>query len=570
MTRGDEEQPAVESHRWPLRTVPADRRAHYLEQGWWTDDTLGGLVDRSLAAAPRSTIDIWSETRPWHGTYADAHDEARRLAGALRAAGVEPGAVVAFQLPNWREAVVSFYGLAIGGYVLVPIVHIYGPKEVRFILRESGARAYLSADRFGHGDYLDIIDGAPPGTLPDLALHVVVATDPDGDARAPATATEAVRRIGWDVVDAAAPIDSVAAADPDDVCVLAYTSGTTSDPKGVMHTHRTLLAELLHMRPMVSGAPPNLMGSPVTHATGMLGAVLGPMEIGRNIHLIDRWDPSRALDIMLEASIGAGTGASVFLASIIDHPRFTVEHARRVPRVGLGGAPVPIALAERAAAHGIAIIRAYGSTEHPSITSSTFDDPARLRHATDGRPLLGVEIRLVDADGKDVAPGEPGEIWSRGPDLCVGYTDPVLTVDAFDADGWYHTGDMGVLDDDGFLTITDRLKDVIIRGGENLSAAEIEEAIVTMAPVAEIAVVAAPDARLGEHACAIVRLVPGVEGLTLADVTAHLEHSGIARQKWPEELRVVADFPRTASGKIRKVDLRRALRAPHDDAEVRA
>ncbi len=440
--------------------------------------------------------------------------------------------------------------------MLVPIVHIYGPKEVRFILRESGARAYLSAERFGHVDYLDIVDGAAPSELPELALHVVVGADAVTEARAPT-----VRRVGWDAVDRAAPLDTVSARDADDVCVLAYTSGTTSDPKGVLHTHRTLLAELLHMRPMVAGAEPNLMGSPVTHATGMLGAVLGPMEIGRDIHLIDRWDPSRALDIMLEANIGAGTGASVFLASLLDHPDFTPEHARRVPRVGLGGAPVPVALAERGAAHGITIIRAYGSTEHPSTTSSDFDDPPAQRHATDGRALLGVELRLVDENGEDVAPGAPGEIWSRGPDLCVGYTDPALTAAAFDDDGWYHTGDMGVLDGDGFLTITDRLKDIIIRGGENLSAAEIEEAVVTMPEVAEVAVVAAPDARLGEHACAIVRLAPGVATLELTAVTRHLEQSGIARQKWPEELRVVADFARTASGKVRKVELRRQLRA---------
>jgi acyl-CoA synthetase (AMP-forming)/AMP-acid ligase II len=349
------------------------------------------------------------------------------------------------------------------------------------------------------------------------------------------------------------------------VCVLAYTSGTTSDPKGVMHTHRTLLAELLHMRPMVAGAPPNLMGSPVTHATGMLGAVLGPMELGRDIHLIDRWDPTRALDIMLEADIGAGTGASVFLASLLDHPDFTPEHARRVPRVGLGGAPVPEALAERAAQHGITIIRAYGSTEHPSVTSSSFDDPAEKRHRTDGRALLGVEVRLLDEDGAPVRVGEPGEIWSRGPDLCVGYTDPALN-ESFDADGWYRTGDMGVLDADGFLTITDRLKDVIIRGGENLSAAEIEEAIATLPQIAEVAVVAAPDARLGEHACAVVRLAPGVASIELPDIRERLASIGLARQKWPEELRVVSDFPRTASGKIRKVDLRRELRTPTGDA----
>ncbi len=538
---------------WPVREVPAALRARYLAERWWTDDTLGALVDRSLQGAPGSTVNIWSESRPWRGTYAQVRADALRLAGALAEAGVEPGDVVAFQLPNWREAVVAFYGLAMGGYVLVPIVHIYGHKEVRFILRESAARAYISADAYGHVDYCDIVDGAAAEELPDLELHVVVGSC----AGEPRTG---VQRVAWDALaqtDAAEPASGV---NPDDVCVLAYTSGTTSDPKGVMHTHRTLLAELLHMRPMVAAAPPNLMGSPVTHATGMLGAVLSPMEIGRDIHLIDRWDATRALEIMLEADIGAGTGAAVFLASVLDHPGFTAEHARRIPRIGLGGAPVPPALGARAAAHGIAIIRAYGSTEHPSITSSTFDDPAEKRHGTDGRPLTGVEIRLVDADATPVAPGEAGEIWSRGPDLCLGYTDPALSADAFDDDGWYRTGDMGVLDPDGFLTITDRLKDVIIRGGENISAAEIEEALAALPQIAEVAAVAAPDARLGEHVCAVVRLAPGVASIDLAEITARLEQVGVARQKWPEELRVVSDFPRTAAGKIRKVDLRQQLR----------
>jgi acyl-CoA synthetase len=551
--------------RWPVRDVPVGLRERYLAEGWWTDDTLGALVDRSLRAAPAATVNIWSASRPWHGTYAELHAEARRLVAVLAGAGLEPGDAVAFQLPNWREALVAFYGLALGGFVLVPIVHIYGPKEVRFILNQSRARAYISADRYAHVDYLDIVDGAGGDELPELQLHVVVG-EPGSSPH------ERVQRTGWDVVDAADPdaVDPDAAdpdaADPDGVCVLAYTSGTTSDPKGVMHSHRTLLAELMHMRGWITPGAPNLMGSPVTHATGMLGAVLAPMEMGEDIHLIDRWDPARVLAIMLDADVGAGTGASVFLASLLDQPAFTAEHARRIRRVGLGGAPVPRALGERAASHGIAIVRAYGSTEHPSVTGSSFDDPADKRHGTDGEPLIGVEIQLVGDDGAPVPPGEPGEIWSRGPDLCMGYTDAALGADAFgeDAsgdDGWFRSGDMGVLDADGFLTITDRLKDVIIRGGENISAAEVEAAIAVLPQVSEVAVVAAPDARLGEHVCAMVRVAPGAGSIELRDITDALERIGLARQKWPEELRIVDDFPRTASGKVRKVDLRRQLRA---------
>ena len=173
-------------------------RERYLAEGWWTDETLGALVDRRLRAAPDADgATSGRRPRPWHGTYAEIHADALRLVTALADAGLEPGDVVAFQLPNWREAVVAFYGLAMGGYVLVPIVHIYGPKEVRFILGQSGARAYISADRYGHVDYLDIVDGAAPDELPDLELHVVVGR-PSAPRRRPR-----VRRVGWDVVDAA-------------------------------------------------------------------------------------------------------------------------------------------------------------------------------------------------------------------------------------------------------------------------------------------------------------------------------------------------------------------------------
>ncbi len=544
----------AKDERWPRRQVPAALRERYLAEGWWSDETLGALVDRCLCAAPDAGVHIWSESRPWHGTYAEIRADALRLVTVLAESGLEPGDVVAFQLPNWREAVVAFYGLAMGGYVLVPIVHIYGHKEVRFILGQSRARAYISADRYGHVDYLDVVDGAAPDELADLELHLVV-----GSAEGPPHSR--VRRVPWDVVDAAAPAAAIGTADCDDVCVLAYTSGTTSDPKGVMHSHRTLVAELWHMRLWITPGSATLMGSPVAHATGMLGAVLAPMDIGEDIHLIDRWDAARVLQIMLDADVGAGTGASIFLASLLDHPAFSPEHARRMRRVGLGGAPVPIALAERAASHGISIVRAYGSTEHPSVTGCSFDDPADKRHATDGAPMRGVEIRLLGDDGAPAASGEAGEIWSRGPDLCVGYADPALTGEMFDGDGWYRSGDMGVLDAAGFLTITDRVKDVIIRGGENISAAEIEESIGMLPQVAEVAVVAVPDERLGEHACAVMRLVPGVESVDLSVITAELERIGLARQKWPEELRTVEDFPRTASGKVRKVDLRRQLRA---------
>jgi acyl-CoA synthetase len=549
--------PLRRGRRWPVRRVPPELERAYVDGGWWTDETLGAMVARQLAAHATSKVAIWSRSRGWQGSYADIDDDARRLAGLLRDLGVQPGEAVAFQLPNWREAVVSFAALALGGYVLVPIVHIYGRKEVGFILEQSGAAAYISPPSYGHVDYGAIVDTAAPASL---RLHVVV-----GDAEVSPSRAGPVR-IRWEACAEQRPMVDLPRVEPDAIAVLAYTSGTTSDPKGVIHDHRTLLSELRHMADYLTPDKPNLMGSPVTHATGMIGAVLGPLATGQEIHLIDRWDPAHALEAMLTAGIGGGTGAPVFLASLLDHPGFTADHAALMGRVGLGGAPVPAVLGERAAAHGIAIIRAYGSTEHPSTTGCRFDDPADRRHRTDGRALPGVELRLVDEDGADVPAGTPGEILSRGPDLCLGYTDPALTAAAFDDDGWYRSGDIGVLDEDGYLTITDRVKDIIIRGGENVSAAEVEQALQTLPGLAEIAVVAARDDRLGEHACAIVRMLPGCEPVTLTHLTAQLSRVGLARQKWPEELRIVDDFPRTASGKVRKVDLRAWLRSERGDS----
>lgn len=540
--------------RWARRPIPPSLERRYVDAGWWTDATLGGMVARSIAAKPAQKISTWSRTREWHGTYGDVEREARQLVALLRANDVHPGEVVAFQLPNWREAITSFVGLAMGGYVLVPIVHIYGRRELSFILAESGAAAYLSPAAYGHVNYAEIVDQTSP---PALRLHVIA-----GEGETPPS--PGVRRIAWSELETLEPAEDLPAVDAREAAVLAYTSGTTSDPKGVIHDHRTLLSELRHMAGMMRPGSPSLMGSPVTHATGMLGAVLGPLDIGNEIHLIDRWDPGHALEVMLKAGIGGGTGASVFLASLLDHPDFTAAHAANMERIGLGGAPVPPALGERAATHGITIIRAYGSTEHPSTTCGGFEDSAHVRHRTDGRGLEHVELRLVDDDGRDVGVGTPGEILSRGPDLCVGYTDPELNR-AFDEDGWFRTGDVGVLDANGCLTITDRVKDIIIRGGENVSAAEVEGALQTMPGIAEVAVVAVPDERLGEQACAVIRLAPGAEDVDLGRMRAHLETSGLARQKWPESLRIVSDFPRTAAGKIRKVDLRARLRSEAEE-----
>jgi acyl-CoA synthetase len=533
---------------WPLRHTHPELAGRYRAEGWWTDDTLGGIVATAFSAHPDLRVRIWSDTRPAETDLGVVADQARALAGGLLARGIGPGDVVAFQLPNWLEAAVTFYAVALTGATLVPIVHFYGPHEVGYVLAESQARALVTTDRFGHLDYLAALEELRP-TLPALETVAIV-----GEAPVPSDAVAFADLFG-DAVTGPRPVD------PDAPAVVGYTSGTTASPKGVVHSHRTLTAELRQVATMgATGRRPTLNGAPVGHAIGMQAGLLLPLTVGLGVYLTDVWDPARVLAGMLEEGVTSGAGSTFFLQSLLDDPGCTDEHRALITRVGLGGAPVPAAFVDRARDLGISIVRSYGSTEHPSTTGSTHDDAYEVRGYTDGRPLGGVEVRLVDESGRDVPVGTPGEILSRGPDLFAGYTDPTLTATAVDADGWYATGDVGVLDEHGALTITDRIKDIIIRGGENISAVEVEEQVARIPGVAEVAVVAAPDERLGEHACAFVRVLPDATPPDLDALRVHLEQAGLARQKWPEELRVVDALPRTPSGKVKKFELRQSLR----------
>jgi acyl-CoA synthetase len=448
------------------------------------------------------------------------------------------------------EAAVTFYAATLLGTVLVPIVHFYGSKEVGYILRQSRARALVTASSFGHVDYLANLDGLRP-TLPDLELVAVVG-DPVPANCVPFAA----------LAESGSPLEGPQPVDPSTPAAVAYTSGTTADPKGVIHLHRTLVGEMRQLssvQPSTGGG--HVYGAPVAHAIGMLGGLLLPLVRGQAIDLTDVWDPERVLAIMAEYELSGGSGATYFLTSLLDHPSFSDVHLKLMSHVGLGGSSIPAAVAERVTAMGISLVRMYGSTEHPSTTGASHEDPQAKRLYTDGYPLPGVELRLVDEEDRDVAIGEPGEILSRGPDCFAGYTDPALTAQAFDPDGWYRSEDVGMLDADGYLTITDRKKDIIIRGGENVSALEVEQLLARMPGVAEVAVVAAPDPRLGEHACAFFRMSPGTSGPSLDTVRQSLDAAGLARQKWPEELRTIEEFPRTPSGKIQKYVLRQQLRS---------
>ena len=413
------------------REIEAERARRYVREGFWDDRSLGAILADGLRDAAALPFTVRSERNPYRGTLGDVDALARKVAAGMRARGVKPGDAIAFQLPNWLEAAATFYAIAYLGAVVVPIVHFYGPKEVSYILSRTRVKALVTADHFGAQDFLANLETMRPD-LPDLEWVAVVGGEP-GPGNLPFSALVADEPVG--------AIDPV---DPSAPALVAYTSGTTSDPKGVVHAHRTIGAEIRQLSGIQPAAdaglpssPPSITGAPVGHGIGMLAALLIPVYRRSPIHLIDVWDPGRVLQAMLEEGCCAGQGATVFLTSLLDHPDFDpARHIPLMPVVGLGGAAVPAAVGERAERLGIITTRSFGSTEHPSITGCSVESPRDKRLHTDGAPLPGVELRLVDDDGHDVALGEPGEIWSRGPDCFVGYTDPEVTKSAFSPGGW--------------------------------------------------------------------------------------------------------------------------------------
>ncbi|BDE00017.1 AMP-dependent synthetase/ligase [Mycolicibacterium fortuitum subsp. fortuitum DSM 46621 = ATCC 6841 = JCM 6387] len=510
-----------------VRDIPVELTKRYVEEGWWRPETLGQMLADGLAASPDAGFYVHSATRPYQGTFREVEHTARRLAAGLRDRGVGPGDVVALQLPNWMEAAVAFWASAFLGAVTVPIVHFYGRKELGHIMATAKPKVFLTTEQFGRMKF-----------EPDLCAEVPIVG--------------LVGQSSFTELLAEEPMSGTLTADPAAPALIAFTSGTTREPKGVIHSHQTLGFET---RQLLENYPPNrgrqLTATPVGHFIGMLGAFLIPVLEGAPIDLCDVWDPGKVLELIERDELSIGGGPPYFVTSLMDHPQFNERHLARFTTVGLGGSTVPATVTRRLAELGLFVFRSYGSTEHPSITGSGAGAPEAKRLYTDGNVRPGVEIRL----------GPDGEIFSRGPDLCLGYTDDALTAKHFDSDGWYRTGDIGVLDEDGYLTITDRTADLIIRGGENISALEVEEVLLGLPDVIEAIVVAAPDARLGERVAAVLRVRDGGTMPTLDQVRSHFESSGVARQKWPEELHLAEDFPRTASGKVQKFVIRQEIAA---------
>jgi len=433
-------------------------------------------------------------------TYAELDSRVDALAAELQRRGVEPGDVVSSQLPNGIASMLLCFAAGRVGAIHNPIIPIYREREVGFI------RAQVEPALF-------VVEGDPV-----LTISVGLTPSPV-------------------VVELDAPR------------FLLYTSGSSADPKGVLHSDRTLLAEC-EAQSAFHGLRPDevfVMPSPVAHVSGLLYGILLPVLLGATSVLMPAWDAGRFLELV-EAEGGTFCGgATPFLQGVVDHPeleRFDVSSLRLFP---CGGADVPPDLIRRAIARlGVRSGRGYGSTEFPSISSSAGPhEPDEKRAQTDGRPIGDNEVRIRD-----------GEIQARGPELFLGYRDPALDVDAFTTDGWFRTGDLGLLDHDGYLTVTGRLKDIVIRHGEKISAREIEDLLAEHPKVDVVSVVALRDDLTGERMCAFVVPRVGAEPPTLVELCAFLVEQQLSRRKLPEQLEVVGSLPMTASGKVNKHELR--------------
>ena len=510
--------------------------------GEWGTVALGELFRRTCAARPDEEALVDGACRL---TFADWERRSAAAARGLLDLGVRPGDVVAYQLPNWWEAAVLFVAAARIGAVVNPVLPIFRERELAFILRQSGATALAIPGEFRGCDHPALVaavrDQAP-------ALRAVLVAR----AAAPSGTTALDDLLATPGPPPAAPVDA------DALLMLMYTSGTTADPKGVLHSHNTLLAEVRSLARMHALTPADrtLMPSPLTHISGVIHAILTPAVLGTSAVLMERWDPDAALATIAAERVTYMVGAPTFLQDLTDRAERAGLRPPALRLFSCGGAAVPPDLIRRArAALGCVAKRVYGSTEFPTITTTGAADAETMGADTEGRVIAPAELRIVDADGRALPAGAEGEVQARGPECCLGYADAALSADAFTADGWFRTGDLGTVDATGYLRITGRIKEIVIRKGEKFSLREIEEAIARHPAVAEAAVVALPDPRSGERACAVVVPRSGAT-LTLAELSTFLVAAGLARQKLPEQLELVAALPRTDSGKVHRAALR--------------
>ena len=484
-------------------------------------------------------------------TAAALRDQAEDFAAHLVGEGIEPGSVVAWQLPSSIEAIVVLAGLARVGAVQVPLVPIYRRREVSFVAAQTGATLLIVPSEFRGFDHAGLAREVAAGRR-DLDVMVL---DRGGLPHRSAAAVAALPEPGHD--DQAARW-------------VFYTSGTVADPKGARHSDATLIAAAAGYAARLGFTASDRSGVtfPLSHVGGPT-SLATTLLTGMTMVLAEVFDPERTPEQLADAGVTLVSGPGIVHQAFVDAQR---RHGadRAFPRLRAflgGGAPKPPGLSAALRDEvGAPLLSGYGATESPLATFCVPDDDVDVLDHTEGRPIDGVHVRVVDADDRLLGPGEEGELRLAGPQRFLGYLDPALDAEAFDEAGFFRSGDLGYLDGRGNLVVTGRLKEIIIRKGENLSAREIQDVLLRHPGVADAVVIGLPDASSGERACAIVVPRPSGAPFDAAAMAAHCRDQGLMNQKIPEQLEIVDELPRNAMGKVMVAALRERFGTPVGDA----
>ena len=533
--------------------IPQDRIDAFTKSGLWPNRLITEYLDDDLAVEPdRLAMAVYrdGEGQPTGLSYAELGQAVRRIALGLTALGIGPGDVVAAQLPNWWQFTALHLACVRIGAVLNPLMPIFRQRELSYMLSFGEAKAMVVPKSYRGFDYPGMI-AELRGEVPSLEhLFVIGGTGEDSfDAYF-------VDRAWEEEMDGAA-VFAERKPGPNDVCLLMYTSGTTGEPKGVMHTHNTLIGNIVKYVERVGLGRQDvvLMASPLAHLTGFLYGLMMPIMLGGRAVLMDVWDPDRAARIVDVEGVSFTMASTPFLSDLSASPAVDECDMSSLHTFLTAGAPIPGVLVQRASERlGVLVISCWGMTENGGVTTTKRDDPPDKAIETDGTPIDGMEVRVVGGDGAPLPAGEEGRLEARGMASFAGYLKkPELY--GTDDEGWLKTGDLARIDADGYIRITGRSKDVIIRGGENVPVVEVEDLLYRHPAIQDAAIVAMPDERLGERGCAFVTLKDG-EALGFADMVAFLEDQKLAKTYLPERLEVIHEMPRTPSGKIQKFRLR--------------
>ncbi|KFI26834.1 cyclohexanecarboxylate-CoA ligase [Paenirhodobacter enshiensis] len=538
------------------------RRARMLAEGLWPGKTLLDYFEAALHRAPDALAltSIATATGARRDmSWAEIDRLSWRAAVGLHRLGLGKDDVLACQLSNSWEFVVLYVACRKLGIVFNPVMPIFRERELRFMLRHGEAQAFVVPREFRGFDHEAMAAGLR-ADLPDLR-HVIVAGGTGADSF-DALLMDPALDAG---VAALGPVSRHDRGDADDVCQLIYTSGTTGEPKGVMHTANTMYSNLVAYadRLHLGAWDVVLMASPMAHQTGFMYGFLMPVMLGARMVLMDSWDRLMAARLIASEAVTFTMASTPFLMDLTNAVEETGADMASLRIFLCAGTAIPGPLVERATRGlGAKILSAWGMTENGAVTVVAPEDPLERSVHSDGFALRGMEVQVRAPDGSPAPPGHEGELYVRGCSNFGGYLKrPDLN--ATDAGGWFDTGDIARMDAQGYIRICGRSKDVIIRGAENIPVIEVEALLYKHPAVLQVAIVAYPDARLGERACAFIVPREGT-AIDFAAMTAFLDGQQLARQYFPERLEIRNALPATASGKIQKFALRNELRAEYE------